>query len=85
MSRFQNLPELVEDLRHALMTFRRQATVDDLAAVKGAPAAILRMAHRDMDGAADALEADRRDLELADYLVSQYEEAVVLLGSMIPE
>lgn len=85
MSRFQNLPELVEDLRHALMTFRRQATLEDLAAVKGAPAAILRMAHRDMDAAADAPDADRRDLELADYLVGQYEEAVVLLGSMIPE
>ena len=57
-----------------------------LDAVKGAPAAILRMAHRDMDTATEAIQdADRRDMELADYLVGQYEEAIVLLGSMIPE
>ena len=86
MSRFQKLPELVEDLRHAVMTFRRSATAEDLDAVKSAPAAILRMAHRDMDTATEAIQdADRRDMELADYLVGQYEEAIVLLGSMIPE
>lgn len=85
MSRFQTLPELVEDLRHALMSFRRSATREDLDAVKGAPGAILHMAHRDMDAAEDPTEADRRDLELADYLVGQYEAAVVILGSMIPD
>lgn len=86
MSRFQTLPDLVEDLRHAVMTFRRQATAEDLAAVKAAPAAILRMARRDLDAAGeDIQDADRRDLALADYLVGQYEAAVVILGSMIPD
>lgn len=86
MSRFQSLPELVEDLRHAVMTFRRAATREDLDAVKGAPAAILRMAHRDLDTAGEEVQdADRRDMELADYLVGQYEAAVVILGSMIPD
>lgn len=86
MSRFQSLPELVEDLRHAVMTFRRAATREDLDAVKGAPAAILRMAHRDLDAAGEEVQdADRRDMELADYLVGQYEAAVVILGSMIPD
>ena len=86
MSRFQSLPELVEDLRHAVMTFRRAATREDLDAVKGAPGAILRMAHRDLDAAGEEVQdADRRDMELADYLVGQYEAAVVILGSMIPD
>lgn len=85
MSRFQSLPELVEDLRHAVMQFRRHATKEDLDAVKAAPGAILRMAHRDMEATEDPLDPDRRDLELADYLVGQYEAAVVLLGSMIPD
>lgn len=86
MTRFQSLPELVEDLRHAVMTFRRSATREDLDAVKGAPAAILRMAHRDLDTAGEEVQdADRRDMELADYLVGQYEAAVVILGSMIPD
>lgn len=85
MSRFQSLPDLVEDLRHALMQFRRSATRADLEDVKTAPGAILRMAHREMDAAEDPAEADRRELELADYLVGQYEAAVVILGSMIPD
>lgn len=86
MTRFQTLPELVEDLRHAVMTFRRSATREDLDAVKNTPAAILRMAHRDLDTAGEEVQdADRRDMELADYLVGQYEAAVVILGSMIPD
>lgn len=85
MSRFQSLPDLVEDFRHALMQFRRYATRADLDAVKGGPRAILNMAHRDIDAAEDPADADRRELELADYLVGQYEAAVVILGSMIPD
>ena len=41
MSRFQKLPELVEDLRHAVMTFRRSATAEDLDAVKNAGSVFL--------------------------------------------
>lgn len=51
MSRFQSLPDPVEDLRHAMMQFRRSATRADLEDVKTAPGAILRMAHREMDAA----------------------------------
>ena len=85
MTKFSNLPELVEDIRHALMTFRRQATREDLDAMKGTPAAIMRMATRDLSVTEESTDADRRDVELANYLVGQYEEAVVILGSMIPD
>jgi len=68
------------------MTFRKHATREDLEAVKGAPAAILRMAHRDMDSGTEAVrDADRRDLEFADYLVGQCEEAFTVLMHMIAD
>lgn len=85
MSKYSTIPGLVEDLRHAVMTFRRQATPADLAAVKGAPGAVLQMARRTLSVDEEALDADRRELELADHLVHQFEEAIVILGSMIPD
>ena len=85
MFKYDSLPGLVEDLRHALMTFRRSATLEDLDAVKGAPAALAAMAHRQIETDKDAMDHDRRELELADSLVYQFEEAVVILASMIPD
>lgn len=85
MSKYDSLPDLIEDLRHAVMTFRRNATREDLEKVKGTPAALTAMAHRQIETDKDALDHDRRELELADSLVHQFEEAVVILGSMIPD
>lgn len=85
MSKYDSLPGLIEDLRHAVMTFRRNATRENLEAVKGAPAALTAMAHRQIETDTEALDHDRRELELADSLVHQFEEAVVILGSMIPD
>ena len=85
MFKYDSLPGLVEDIRHAVMTFRRTATKKDLDAVQAAPAALASMAHRQMEVDTEAQEKDRQELQLTDELVHQFEEAVVILCSMIPD
>lgn len=84
MSRYWSLPGLVEDIRHAVMQHRHYATREELETVQGTPRALVSMAAREME-ATGAEAGDREEIQLAQHLVGQFEEALPLLLSMIPD
>jgi hypothetical protein len=82
--KYAYLVDLVEDIRHANMKLRRYLKRDEMQEVAKAPRLLVGAAQREA-ASEDAKAEDLRELELADYLVGQYEQAVVFLGSMIQE
>ena len=84
MSRFANLPGLIEDLRHAIMQRRQFYTRTELETLQSTPAALVNGARREL-AATQQEDGDGEQLELAVFLAGQYEEALVRLSSMIPD
>ena len=82
--KYNYLVDLVEDLRHATMKLRHYMSREDLDQVKGTPGTLVKAAKKEA-ATSDARDEDMKELELANYLVGQYEQAVVVLGSMIQE
>ena len=80
------LPDYVEDQRHITMSLRRWLTKKDLDQLGAAPRALVDVANRAVaDPVMDVDPANLAELDLANKLCSQYEEALVFLGSMIPD
>lgn len=84
MSRYWSLPDLIEDIRHAVIQHRHYATREELETVKGTPRALVNMTAREAeDTGAD--DRDMNEVQLARHLVGQFEEALPLLLSMVQD
>lgn len=82
MKPWTGLADLIEDTRHATMQLRRWLTPEDLRGMRTTPRVLVDASNRaakDLQETTDA--ADKAELELANFLMGQYEEALVVLGS----
>lgn len=83
MKPWTGLVDLIEDSRHMTMRLRRWLTPDDLSRMRTTPRILVDASNRAAKDFLEAIDkADRQELDLANYLIEQYEEALTYLGSM---
>lgn len=83
--KYTYLTDLIEDTRHAAMKLRRYLTKRDCAQLATSPRVLVDAANRQAQAEAQESAEDQMELELANYLIGQYEEALTFLGSMFQE
>ena len=78
------LADQIEDARHTTMTVRRYLSKEDTERLATTPRILVDACNRAAtDPDLQPTKAEKQELDLANYLIGQYEEALTFLGSMI--
>jgi len=83
MKEWFGLADLIEDTRHLTMKLRKSLTAEDLRQLAVTPRVLVNASNRAAEQERSAIDAaDRAELDLSNYLIGQYEEALTYLGSV---
>lgn len=82
---FVGLPDLIEDTRHKTMRLRHWIPRSELKSLGRMPRILVDAASAAASATKDLDPHDQQELDLSNYLVGQFEEALIFLGSMIQE
>ena len=80
---WQGLADLIEDTRYSTMGLRRWISPENMRRMSEAPRILVdagKLAQAELQEQLDS--EDRREMEEAEFLIGQFEEAVVFLSSL---
>lgn len=85
MKPWNGLADFIEDSRHLTMKLRCYMTRNEIQQMGVTPRILVNVSNRAAEAQKEIDRADQEELDLSNYLVHQYEEALTFLTSMIPD